>query len=264
MTVSFKRRERRNFSDVGDAFLMCKRADEVFPWSHDWANQDRDRFLSQISQQIAYCKVYDVSALSYRDINERSWLDFTQWAVFPGTTQANDAILFGNEEPFEAFTIDTPSTLGTYGGDALTWEYNNGTAWTALTLIRDETDTTAYDGKRSFQGGGEIRFTAPTDWAKTTVDGKSAYWIRARVSTAANITAVAILIEHLSTIFVASADYDDEGTTRTNEAISGSVTSCNVTDTGEFECTVTMSTGEIRQGVWRFWEPNCAQSTDYQ
>lgn len=109
------------------------------------------------------------------------------WQLFPDTEAANDAAYFGAAVPFCELALDI-GTAGVYSADALVWEYWNGTAWTALTVI-DRTDTTAGDGKRSFQRDGAIHFVPPASWAATTVKTQSAYWIRARV-TAANITTI--------------------------------------------------------------------------
>lgn len=55
-------------------------------------------------------------------------------------------------------------------GTTRSWEYWNGTAWTALTVT---------DGTNNWANNGDTSFTAPVDWAKTTVNNVGPiYYIR--------------------------------------------------------------------------------------
>lgn len=111
------------------------------------------------------------------------------YQLFPDTPVDNDAINFGADIPFAELALDMSATVQTYSGDALTWEYYDGTTWQTLTLAYDGTDSTAQDGKRSFQRDGAISFVPPSDWDTTTINSQLAYWIRARVSTQASMGA---------------------------------------------------------------------------
>lgn len=121
----------------------------------------------------------------------------SNYQLFPDTEAENDAVYFGGVSPFGVLKIDV-DTVATYGADSLAWEYWNGSAWTALTIIYDHTDSTAQDGLRSFQRDGHIIFSAPTDWASVEVDSQAGYWIRARCNATVNITQIPILnsVEH--------------------------------------------------------------------
>ncbi|WP_046867557.1 baseplate J/gp47 family protein [Microvirga massiliensis] len=70
--------------------------------------------------------------------------------------------------------VEVPSTGS--GGTALVptiaWEYWNGRAWTALSVLGE-----AY----KFQSGGNVEFTVPDDAAETSVNGVKAPWLRARI-----------------------------------------------------------------------------------
>ncbi len=55
----------------------------------------------------------------------------------------------------------------------LSWEYWNGSGWTALQV----TDDTS-----SLLNRGDVSFTVPSDLAQTTTGGKSAFWIRVRLA----------------------------------------------------------------------------------
>lgn len=111
------------------------------------------------------------------------------YAIFPDTELENDACNFGAATPFGAMYIDISATAATYGADSVIWEYWNG-AWVTLTIVYDYTDSTAQDGQRPFMRDGYIVWSAPTDWATTTIDGQLAYWIRARVKAGFNITQI--------------------------------------------------------------------------
>lgn len=95
--------------------------------------------------------------------------------LLPVAPAENDAFYVGYSHVFTEvrFNIGTVATDG-----ALTFEYWNGTAWTALT-VTDLTDNFKNSGSNS------VTFTAPRDWATTTVNSQGPfYYIRARVSTA--------------------------------------------------------------------------------
>ena len=120
------------------------------------------------------------------------------YQLFPDTELEDDAAYFGGVSPFGILSVNVSATVATYGADSLAWEYWNGTAWSALTIIYDETDTTAQDGLRSFQQDGEIIFSAPTDWVASTIDTQEAYWVRSRIASGFNITQIPLFdsVEH--------------------------------------------------------------------
>jgi hypothetical protein len=153
----------------------------------------------ETEQAAALCKTYDQGTAAYGNIATISASgEYTaNYQLFPDTEAENDAVYFGGAAAFGAMYIDV-GTAATYGADSLVWEYWNGSAWTALTIVYDHTDSTAQDGLRSFQRDGHILFSAPTDWDSTTVDSQAGYWVRARVSATADITQIPILnsVEH--------------------------------------------------------------------
>jgi hypothetical protein len=85
---------------------------------------------------------------------------------------AGDAIYIGSDYKFSKVRLNV-STAGVYSDVTITWEYWNGSAWATLTVI---------DGTNGFRNSGvnDVSFTPPLDWAKTNVQGKTAFWIRAR------------------------------------------------------------------------------------
>jgi len=228
-------------------------------WFWDWANDLLQTPFYMPSPQVAFYRVYDVSATTFRDIIERTWGQFVEMAAWPllAGLQATDALYFGNLSwPDEAaFSIDQPTTPAVYTGDACTWEYWDGTAWAALTLAYDETDTTANDGLRSFQDGGEIRFSRPALMASSSVDGVTAEWIRVRPTTVANVATIPVFAYAEATEFVSSVSYADNGTTRSSTRIEGTISAALVAGLGEFTATMTSCVGRIVTRVFRFVDP---------
>lgn len=62
---------------------------------------------------------------------------------------------------------------------------------------------------------------------------------------------------------VSSAAYVDSGVTRSSVTLATPITSCNVTGLGEFEVTVTLSTGRSLQKIVRFYADDGHRSEDY-
>ncbi len=90
--------------------------------------------------------------------------------------QVNDAFYIGDATLFGEAQI-TVSTATTDG--AVTWEYWDSAAWSALSDVVDATSSflTAGDGL-------SVTFTIPSDWVVTTVNSQGPFfYIRARVTT---------------------------------------------------------------------------------
>lgn len=85
-----------------------------------------------------------------------------------GGDQGGDTIYFGSDVRFENAVLAVGT--GTAGGGTIRWEYWNGATFMPLSGV---SQTWAASG--SFP----INFTAPSDWAKTAVNGANRYWIRA-------------------------------------------------------------------------------------
>ncbi len=134
----------------------------------------------------ALCKVYDLGTTTHANLalsgGLTGWAANYQLTADAASEQIGDYVAFGHATlPFCEIAIDI-ATAAVLGGDAFTWEYSKGSGvWGALTVI-DRTDTTAGDGKQSFQQDGAIHFVPPSDWAKDTIDGQEGYWIRCRVT----------------------------------------------------------------------------------
>lgn len=96
------------------------------------------------------------------------------WAFFPAGAGVDDRCYFGASTRFNRISIDV-GTAGTGTYTIASWEYWDGTAWTALTNVTDNTT----DLKTA--GVNLVDFDFPVDWAATKVntDTTDHYYIRA-------------------------------------------------------------------------------------
>lgn len=96
---------------------------------------------------------------------------------FPAAEAINDYFAIGFAQPFSKLVVNT--TGGTQGaGGTVAWEYWDGTAWTALSGVTDGTT-----GFTAALGTNSVTWTAPTNWATTSLNGSAQlYYIRARVT----------------------------------------------------------------------------------
>jgi len=116
---------------------------------------------------------YDVAA------NDLTAADFF---LVPATPAVNDAFYVGYATTFnEIDFLFSTQGAGTWTN---TWEYWNGAAWVTV--------NTPSDGTTSFKAAttvhARVTHVPQADWATTTVNGVSAYWLRSRVSSYTSIT----------------------------------------------------------------------------
>lgn len=90
-----------------------------------------------------------------------------------------DIAYFGRSTQFDAISW-VLSTAGTVG--SVNWEYWNGSGWVSLRNILSTTNSTFLSTTAS-----SVIFTPNSDWATTTVNGVSDYYVRARTTTAYTI-----------------------------------------------------------------------------
>lgn len=127
---------------------------------------------------------------------------------------AGDYFYLGSEVRFAGVNIDLQQAGA---GDAvMTWEYWNGSAWSALTV----SETVA--GADDFKASGCVYFTPPGGWQQTSVNsGPSLYYIRVSVSSGSfttypieNIIKTDILLfQYLGPITEAAQTFDFAGPT---------------------------------------------------
>lgn len=101
--------------------------------------------------------------------------------LLPATPAVNDAYYFGAAEPFYKLRIN----IGQNGAGTWTivWEYYNGASWATIPDVFDKTN-----GFRAGTGNKDVAFSPPSDWATTTIQSITAFWVRARVSAYTSVT----------------------------------------------------------------------------
>lgn len=126
--------------------------------------------------QFRNVKTEDNSATSFTDItsNTNGGAGRTNPSLMPATEALNDATYYGHDERFYELNLNLAVAKGgTWTG---TWEYYNGSTWASLTDVTDGTSNYATTGAQT------VSYSIPDDWAKTTIDSDSRYWIRFRIS----------------------------------------------------------------------------------
>lgn len=117
---------------------------------------------------------FDVTA----SMNDTSALQFWFFVAGPAL---NDALYIGSTAPFSQLKIDN---LAGNWNVVLAWEYWNGTAWTAVSGLVDETNELNTLGST----GPFVTWTRPTDWIRTTEGDAGSgtdtqYFLRIRIAT---------------------------------------------------------------------------------
>lgn len=113
------------------------------------------------------------------DINDA---DASDVALFPAVpVAAQDRFCFGMPAPFKRLVVDVGTAgVGTY---VLTWEYWNGSAWTALAGVVDS-------GSFKNTGRRSISWTPPTDWAASTINAQGPFFYARAVFASGTMTTV--------------------------------------------------------------------------
>lgn len=138
---------------------------------------------------------HDVSAASYTDRTEEAFgYDRDTFTVPLETT---DYLYIGRDKPFNALyaEVSTVNAVST----SFSASYYDGTAWTALTLLVENT--------KAFSRSGFVKWASPDDWASFAVSGSTKYWVR--LSVGANITAGTAL-QGLNIVFADDQDLKQE------------------------------------------------------
>ncbi len=134
----------------------------ILVWDSDSAVAVTDKYTSQVQAAISE----DGGAFTNEttDANDDGANDIT---LLPTPAAATDRFYFGYDVPFESIKVNVGTAgAGTY---TLTWQYYNGSAWTALTVT---------DGTTHFKTSGEneITFKAPDDWEPNTVNSQGPFY----------------------------------------------------------------------------------------
>lgn len=101
------------------------------------------------------------------------------WTLFTATEAIGDYAAFGYTAVFAQIRFDYVGGTAGVGG-VVAWEYWDGSAWTALAGVVDDTSsfTTAVADNL------DVRWTIPSDWAAKVINGSaSLFWVRAKITT---------------------------------------------------------------------------------
>lgn len=128
-------------------------------------------------QYIDYCYLFDgVSTYTNNSVEA----DTAAGTPFSAMVDNNDKLYVGKTTKYQEVRIEV--NVPAVGYTAVTWEYWNGSTWSALTTA----------GTDDFSADATFTFTPPGDWAQTAVNSVTAYWIRAQQTAASPATPATI------------------------------------------------------------------------
>ena len=147
---------------------------------------------STVEQYFDIVEVFDGSSFTDRTLEAQSPAG-TAFAILEGT---DDFLYLGDASKFDMalFDIATAGSLGT-----LKYEYWNGSAFTEFIPMSGTYQNDPDDNENASYGFGEdgaelFPVNRLGNWAETTIDGQSAFWIRisspTSVSTAPTIKSI--------------------------------------------------------------------------
>jgi len=133
--------------------------------------------LIQHDSELDKVYSYDSDAGTYTDnTTEANSVRGTPFYAFASSVGTDDSLYVGGTYRFTGITISL-STVGV--GGVLTWEYYDGSSWTALSNVTEGTSSAD-----DLNASGEVYWDLPSDWQETTVNSEEKFWIRARVTSA--------------------------------------------------------------------------------
>jgi len=107
----------------------------------------------------------------------------TAYDIFVDPINDDDAAYWGIDEDaphattFNNLVFDIKTAAVYVGGATIEWQYSQGAAAWATLDVQDNTDDGT--GPFSLTGVKSVHWDPPTDWAVDTVNGVTAYWVRA-------------------------------------------------------------------------------------
>lgn len=110
------------------------------------------------------------------DINDK--VGAQDVTFFPDPLSRNDVFYFGHNNQFNEIKLAI-TVAGNHAGTFI-WQYWDGNSWESLSSVNDGTS-----GFKGTAGHKTVSWTLPSDWATTTVDGQTHYFVRAWQATIA-------------------------------------------------------------------------------
>ncbi len=109
---------------------------------------------------------------SFSDGSQKA-LDYSRDAfALTSLSATEDYLYFGLYKPFSGVYVEVG--VANAAAKTFTAQYYDGTTWTALSGVLDDT--------LGFSRSGFLRFTKPSDWDNTTINSVDKFWIRLRPS----------------------------------------------------------------------------------
>jgi hypothetical protein len=97
------------------------------------------------------------------------------------TVANGDWFVIGGPVPFIGAALDMDAANVNANNAVLTVEYWTGAAWAAMAAM---TDGTIVAAGKTLSGDGQVTWRLPTDWASSTINAITAYWVRCSVNAA--------------------------------------------------------------------------------
>lgn len=154
----------------------------------------------------------DVNITDFKEDDASSYTDIGATdTLFPATVAQSDALLIGSTDAaFKHAVIPVLGTAGDLTTTTLELQYYNGSAFAALTLGTDYTLYPGADLEACFEQTDDdivINVKPPSDWAKTTIDGSNAYWLKIEETNASPVYATNPVMHATETIYAQSTPY---------------------------------------------------------
>jgi hypothetical protein len=144
-----------------------------------------NRGLADSEIATTFDNVYlDEGSVFTNNTTEAGTEDGTSFSLMNDTS---DYLYVGLSTTFAGISFEFDSRGSNY---TLECEYWNGSSWTSL----DVSGATYEDDTSNFESDGRIYWTIPSNWATTSVNGLTKYWVRIFTSTVPTTVAEAFLI----------------------------------------------------------------------
>jgi hypothetical protein len=135
-------------------------------------------FVLGESAAVAFSRVWqvDASGPTYVDFTDQAESTTTlDWDFFPATEAVGDYCAMGYERKFTRARIDVGTARV---GGTVAWEYYNGSTWSSLPIVFDNTNDLSTTGLQNVEW-----LKAPADWAALSINGElPLFYIRIRVT----------------------------------------------------------------------------------
>jgi len=159
------------YNSVNELYL-----DDVVLENRGEANSESDTTFTYV--------YLDAGSLFINNTTEAGTEDGTSFSLMNDTS---DYLYMGLSSTFAGISFEFDTRGSNY---TLECEYYNGSVWTSL----DISGATYTDDTSNFESDGRIYWTIPSNWAITTINSASAYWVRISTSTTPVTTATSYII----------------------------------------------------------------------